>query len=147
MMIGGLVMTFVPSEPAHHGVLPGMSGTWLNLQRGLLFVTGGMFCSVLLWLWLQKYLPKLPYFGRLVLVSPSTDQPAVNDRAELPFPSVGSIGFAASELKPGGNASFTDPQSGDARIVHVISDSGYVAPNTQIIVRDTSNNRILVRPV
>src|SRR5437764_1180820 len=82
-----------PREPAWHpGVIPHVSGTWTYLQSGLLFVTGGMLCSLLLWLWLQKYLPKLPYFSRLVLTTSSGAQPEFNDRAELIFPVVGMIG-------------------------------------------------------
>jgi membrane-bound serine protease (ClpP class) len=147
MMIGGLVMTFVPREPSHPGILPQMSGTWISMQRGLLFVTCGMLCSLLLWLWLQRYLPKIPYFNKLVLntAGGATLQPAVNDRAE-PWPAIGTIGRAVSELKPGGNASFPDPATGESRIAHVISDSGFVAPNTQIVVREVAGNRVVVRP-
>src|SRR5262249_35159611 len=148
MLVGGLVMTFVPREPSHHGVLPQMSGTWIYLQQGLLFVTGGLICSLLLWLWLQRYLPTLPYFSRLVLMSPiAKEQLAPGDRTEFPFPIVGSVGRAHSELKPGGNAAFADPVSGDLRIMHVISDTGYVPANMQVVVREVADNRIVVRAV
>ena len=141
-------MTFVPREPAWHpGIVPHMSGTWTYIQSGLLFVTGGMLCSLLLWLWLQRYLPKLPYLGRLVLANPAASQPVVSDRADRIFPIVGSIGRARSELKPGGNAIFLDPLSGDSHIAHVISDAGYIAANTQIVVREVADNRIVVRAI
>src|SRR3954451_1514001 len=73
MIIGGLVMTFVPMEPSvpgAPGVLPNMAGTRQAIEHGLLVVVGGMTCSLLLWLWLQRYLPKLPYFNPLVLATP-----------------------------------------------------------------------------
>ena len=73
MIIGGLIMTFVGSEPGGPGVMPGMSGTIAAMQRGLLVVTGGLVCSLVLWAWLSKYLPKIPYFNKLMLMPPGGD--------------------------------------------------------------------------
>jgi membrane-bound serine protease (ClpP class) len=150
MIVGGLVLTFVPREPLHPGILPHMPGTWLSLQRGLMFVAGGMFSSLLLWLWLQRYLPKLPYFNKLVLNATtggdaSTFASPGSEVAE-PWPAVGAAGRALSELKPGGNAAFVDPATGQPRVTPVISDAGYLPAGAEIVVREVADNRILVRP-
>ena len=73
MIIIGLIMTFVGSEPSGPGVLPNMNGTIAAMQRGLLVVTGGLVCSMLLWAWLSKYLPRIPYFNRVMLMPPGGD--------------------------------------------------------------------------
>jgi len=149
MMIGGLVLTFVPTEPGHPGFLPHMGGTWLSVQRGLLFVTGGMLCSLLLWLWLQRYLPKLPYFGRLILTTTSGGIAAstpVDSKARPATLEVGMIGRTVSELRPGGHAAFDDATTGAKRIVDVVSEDGFVASDAEVVVREVRGSYAIVRP-
>ena len=55
MVVGGLVMTFVPKEPGGMpGIMPSLNGTYIGLERGLIAVVSGMFCSLLLWIWLVR---------------------------------------------------------------------------------------------
>ena len=44
-----------------------MKNTWLNVQRGVMFVTAAMGISLILWVWLSRYLPKMPYFNRITV--------------------------------------------------------------------------------
>ena len=67
MIVAGLVLTFVGREPAAPGWLPNMRQTWIGVQTGLFVVIGGMLCSLLLSIWLRKYLPAIPYFKRIIL--------------------------------------------------------------------------------
>ena len=46
---------------------------------------------------------------------------------------------------PGGSAEF--PYADDRRTTAVISDSGYVAAGTKLLVREVQGNRVVVRPV
>jgi hypothetical protein len=64
------------------------------------------------------------------------------------WPEIGTVGRALTDLRPGGTAAFAaDELSQDLQTTPVVSDSGFVAANTQIIVREVHGNRIVVRPV
>jgi membrane-bound serine protease (ClpP class) len=151
MIVGGLVMTFVGREPgALPGALPKLSGTWQALQHGLVIVAGGLVSSLLLSIWLQRYLPKIPYFNRLVLNATSGGSIASNSLApvsELLWPEVGAVGTAVTDLRPGGSASFMDRVLGDTRMTSVVSDSGFVPANSSIVVREARRGYVVVRPL
>jgi membrane-bound serine protease (ClpP class) len=155
MVLFGLVMTFVGKEPGGGGgptVLPHLEGTWINIRNGIAMVVSAMICSLLLSMWLRRYLPSIPYFRRLILTSTTGNVEAVvlpqraADTIEY-RPVIGAIGETLSELKPGGSATFIHPVSGERRVYSVISDVGYIARGTRIAVRNNSDNRIVVRPM
>jgi membrane-bound serine protease (ClpP class) len=151
LIIGGLVLTFVGREPgALPGVLPKLSGTWQALQHGILIVTGGLISSLLLSIWLQRYLPKIPYFNRLVITTTSGGSSVGTSAApasEVSWPEIGAVGTAVTDLRPGGSASFTDQQVGDSRIASVVSDTGFVPANTNVVVREARRGYVVVRPL
>jgi membrane-bound serine protease (ClpP class) len=151
MVLFGLIMTFVGKEPAGPGFVPQLEGTWTSFRTGLAMVTTALLCSIFLSMWLRRYLPRLPYLNRLIL---NTTTGNLEDRSVTSIdrgveyrPVVGAVGETLSELKPGGSASFYDPITGDVRVFSVISDVGYVPRGTKIAVRNTGDNRIVVRPV
>lgn len=76
LVLGGLTMTFLP--PLN---MPGMpTGFGISLRSvadALGVVAGAMTASLLLWWWLSRFLPTLPYFSKLVL-HPSGDGATVN---------------------------------------------------------------------
>jgi len=74
MVFGGLLLTFVGDTITMPGGLQ-MPGTWVSLQHGLYVIVGGLVCSMLLSAWLRRYLPKLPYFNRLILTTNSGGSP------------------------------------------------------------------------
>jgi len=151
MMLLGILMTFVPKEPTGTpGWLPHFGDTWSHVRQGVVVITAGLAASLLLCVWLQRYLPKLPYFNRLILSATSggtagvvTTSPGV--APENTWPGVGTVGRAISELKPGGSAEFVDLSVGDSRIIAVISESGYVPPGSNVVVRESRGNRVIVR--
>jgi membrane-bound serine protease (ClpP class) len=148
LVLGGLVLTFVGTEPSMPGVLPAMHGTWVALQRGLITVAAGLVASLLLWIWLSKYLPSLPYFNKLILTNVTgagVEIASVGSPQET-GPAIGDVGVAVSELKPGGSVKFITESYPDGRIAAVVSDSGYVPPGTSVIVREVAGNRVVVRP-
>ena len=151
LVFGGLVMTFVGNESTIPGVLPSLPGTWINLQRGLLVVTLGLLCSLVLWFWLNRYLPKLPYFNKLILSTPGAggDIAAMFslDRPVETGPAIGDVGIAVSDLRPGGSVKFMTESYPDGRIAAVVSDSGYVPQGSKVIVREVAGNRVVVRTV
>jgi membrane-bound serine protease (ClpP class) len=148
MVIGGLVMTFVPKEPGGiPGFLPSLNGTYVAFERGLIVVVSGLLCSLVLWIWLSRYLPKIPYFQKLVLTTTvgSTHQGPIVETGI--WPSVGASGRAITDLRPGGKAAFLDPALGDERVTQVVSDSGFVIAGSPLIVREVAGNRVVVRTV
>ncbi|MDB5876145.1 MAG: hypothetical protein JWQ07_5587 [Ramlibacter sp.] len=153
MVLFGLIMTFVGKEPAGPGFLPQLEGTWVNIRNGLAMVTTALICSMLLSMWLRRNFTRLPYLRRLILTTTTgnLDPADVARRQQESLsdyrPVVGAIGEALSELKPGGNAAFYDPITGQRRVFPVLSDVGYVPPGTRIAVRNNGDNRVVVRPV
>jgi membrane-bound serine protease (ClpP class) len=151
-MLFGLVMTFVGDEPVElPGVLPSLAGTKTALMQGLIIVVTGLACSLLLWVWLQRYLPKMPYVNRLILTTVSGGNVSVAD-ADVPgavevvaWPTVGSVGTAVTDLRPGGMAEFEDEALNDRRPTDVVSDSGFVRAGTKVIVREVKGARVVVR--
>jgi len=149
MVFSGLLLTFVGDTITMPGGLQ-MRTTWVSLEHGLYVIVGGLVCSMLLSAWLRRYLPKMPYFNRLVLTAATggagamTGATAMDDTA---WPIVGATGRAVTDLRPGGSAAFLDDALGDERVVHVVSDSGYVSAGTSLVAREVGGNRVLVRPV
>lgn len=146
LLIGGLVLTFVPKEPGGlPGILPQLPQSYDAMARGLITVTAAIVASVGLWFWLQRYLPQLPYFNRLVL-SNGPSVATATAAQESGWPATGMKGDAQTDLRPGGSALFYDYQLGEMRSVSVISDRGFIPAGTKLHVVEVSGNRILVRP-
>ncbi len=144
LMFVGLVMTFVPRDPlGTPGYIPALGATWPSLERGLMIVTSAMACSLLLCVWLNRYLPKLPYFNRLVLNAVTGDGGAAQTQW---WPPVGTIGRATSDLRPAGSAEFEVEPTG-AHPFDVVSDSGFVHSGTKVIVQRVDDRRVVVRAV
>lgn len=157
MVVGGLLLTFVGDVWSVPGGW-GMPGTWTSLEHGIYVTVGGLLGAFILSNVIRRNLARLPYFRRLVLQTPAGDAPAMPRSlltlAPLPaavgdpedrWPFVGTTGTAVSELKPGGIARF--PYAADLRETSVVSEAGYIAPGTKIIVREVHGNRVVVRPL
>jgi membrane-bound serine protease (ClpP class) len=146
LVLLGLIMTFVPKEPGGvPGFMPEMQQTWRDLERGLAVVATGLGCSLFLWFWMNRYLPRIPYFNRLILTNVSGGGNAPSVAAHPPWPAVGSVGMAVTELKPGGTAEFLDSGLADRRTASVVSESGFIPQGSKVIVREVANNHIVVR--
>jgi len=155
MMIVGLVMTFVGTEPAGTGshILPRLPGTMDALKHGLAFVTGGLICSALLCAWLSKYLPALPYFGKLVInttVGGSATPSVVTPGGLAPapastWPAIGTMGRTTTDLRPGGAAEYPDASGTDVRVFSVVSESGFLPAGAPVVVREVGGGRVVVR--
>jgi membrane-bound serine protease (ClpP class) len=157
MVLVGLVLTFAPVSTSGPSFDP--SGMRL-LRQGLLVVVAAMASSVFLWFWLSRFLPKLPVLNRLILTGTSGNLPvsgtsgavlsaggaasgAVSGPARWPLP--GAIGKVITELRPGGSAEFFDAAIADRRIANVISESGFLTPGTEVVVREVSGPSVIVK--
>jgi membrane-bound serine protease (ClpP class) len=143
----GLVMTFVPKEPGGvPGFLPTMNQTWVELEHGLGVVAAALACSAFLGFWMNRYLPQVPYFKRIILTNVSGGGTVPMAGTGLPaWPPVGSVGMSVSELKPGGRAEFFDQTIADQRVTSVVSESGFIPPGSKIVVREVAGNRVVVQ--
>ncbi len=149
LILGGLLLTFIGPEPGG-GIFPNNAGSWTNLRNGLLSLTCGITASLVLLMLLQKYLPHLPLFRRLILSTTSGGSVMKNSVDVLPentWPGVGTSGVAVTDLRPGGSAEFLDLSVNDNRTIAVVSESGYVEAGAKLIVRESKGNRIVVRAV
>ena len=122
---------------------------WSALGYGLMTTLLSLIASILLWVWLSRYLPHLPYANRLILqdVKPFPEDAAAIAARNAPWPQAGMTGWAVSDLRPGGTARFgitADPD--DTANADVISDRGFISAGTRLAVVDTRNGRVVVRP-
>ncbi len=151
MVLFGLVLTFVPMQFG----TPGFQFAWSPVQTGLLSVAAALVISVSLWFWISRFLPRVPYFNRLILTATNDGQAPVADGAAMrgidtttgkaSWPPVGSIGIVTGDLKPGGAAEFFDAALGDRRIASVISETGFITSGAEVVVREVNGSRIVVR--
>ncbi|MBC7782851.1 MAG: hypothetical protein H7144_03345 [Burkholderiales bacterium] len=162
LILAGLVLTFVPSEapglpsgpesPIGPRIVPQLPQTRDGIKEGLLIVTTGMLVSLGLWFWLARYLHKVPYMNRLVLntvvgSSPEAGVDLARQAVDSAWPMVGSEGVAATDLRPGGMARFHDAIINDDRNTDVISDHGFVAAGSRILVKRKVGAEIVVREI
>jgi membrane-bound serine protease (ClpP class) len=152
LVLVGLVLTFIPKEPGGTpAIIPNLRTFMSAAQGGLTVVAASLCISVFLWLWLGRYLPKLPYVNRLILTATSGGPPATASAVNKPtapasiWPPVGAVGRVVTELKPGGSAEFFDPATADRKITAVISESGFIVPGSEVIVREASAAAVIVR--
>lgn len=154
LVLAGLTMTFVP--PIKLPGLPVGFGISLDAVRdALIAVVSALLASLLLWWWLSRYLPKLPYLGGLVLGQTAGDVVTVGGgagestggTAPVLWPPKGMIGTVVTDLRPGGLAEFADETTNETRTIDVVCDGGYVTRGARVVVRDVSAARIVVRPL
>jgi len=144
LVLAGIIFTFVPAEPASFpGVLPRLPGTWALLRKALTIVTLSMLCSLLLSLWLRRFLPSLPYFNRLILSTPGQATVGGPIAPDAVWPPLGAAGRAVTDLRPGGSAEFAD--GAQTRVVSVVADSGFVPRGSTVVVRQVEGAHVVVR--
>jgi membrane protein implicated in regulation of membrane protease activity len=101
---------------------------------------------LLLWFWLSRYLPKLPYFNKLILTTTAGGTVAGAATAgafDASVPMPGDNAIAVTDLRPGGSARIES----SGQVTPVVSESGFVKAGDRLIVREVSGNRIVVRVV
>jgi len=145
LVLLGLSMTFVQrsfSGEPHFNLY--------TMRTGLVSVAGALGTAIVLAVWLARYLPKIPYFGRLVLTTTvgggtNLDGLVITRPNVHVWPPLGSIGKATTDLRPGGAAEFFDSAIGEHRVVSVVCETGFVAKGTELLVREVTRARVLVR--
>jgi membrane-bound serine protease (ClpP class) len=136
MMLGALVWAMTDHWPG----APAMP-TSAELRRPMLnlvlaILGGGTLIAVL-----AKFLPKTPFFSRLVLSSASASGPAVTVPVVNFELHVGDTGVAATTLRPAGKAAFRgEPHD-------VTADGDFITQGTAVRVVSVDGMRVVVEAV
>lgn len=138
LVLAGLVLAGLDKAPES-------TSDWVDLVRSMLTYGLTMAGAAVLAFVLSRYLPKIPYANRLMLVPPE-DRAEVEDLPHLPgveaaVSMLGQVGTATSMLRPSGTAKFGD------RFIDVVSEGDFIAPGTPIQVIEVEATRIVVKRV
>jgi membrane-bound ClpP family serine protease len=138
LVLAGLVLAGLDRAPE-------TSGDWADLVKSMLTYGLTMAGAGVLAFILSRYLPKIPYANRLMLVPPE-DRPEVEELPALPGVEVavsllGQVGTSTSMLRPAGTAKFGD------RYVDVVTEGDFIPPGTSIQVVEVEGTRIVVKHV
>lgn len=156
LIIGGLVMTFVPAMPQPPADWP--PGTWTMpgdfggigsyVLTALVNFTIAMFIAVIGCAVLSKYITHIPLASRLILTTTAGTPVALDSRTDQSiWPAVGTTLTALTDLRPGGNARWDNPATATPAVIPVVSDSGFAKAGATLIVREITGNRAVVRAV
>jgi len=127
---------------------PQTNPDWQLFINNLLGLLAGFAGFIVLASLLAKYLPRLQFFGRLILAPGAANRPgpmqismtAPHD-IEPPPLSPGETGRVISTLRPTGKAQFGNS------IVDVVAESEFIEKNTEVRVTQIHGNRVVVKPV
>ncbi len=118
---------------------------WENVQRQFLGMMGGIGGFIAAAMLLSKYLPKIPFANRLILLGPPEiarplpNPPAMSAMLDnQPEIKVGQTGIAVTPLRPAGTARFKNQR------MDVVSRSNLIDKNTPVRVVEVEGNRIVV---
>ncbi len=139
LILSGLVLAGLDKAPES-------TSDWIDIVSLMLrygLMTAG---SVLLAFFVSKFLPKIPYANRLMLVPPEDRLHADDDGSPLPgvdsaVALLGQVGTASSMLRPAGLAKFGD------RYVDVVTEGDFIDPGTPIQVVEVEGSRVVVKRV
>jgi membrane-bound ClpP family serine protease len=138
LILAGLVLAGLDKAPESASDWADLIGTML--RYGLTMAGAGVLAFIL-----SRYLPKIPYANRLMLVPPE-DKPEIEETSPLPgvetaVSLLGQVGTATSMLRPSGMAKFGD------RYIDVVTEGDFIPPNTPIQVVEVEGTRIVVKRV
>ncbi len=127
-------------------VIPHSEADYAVLSRSVGSLAAALMGVVVLALVLNRFLPKIPLFGQLILTPPGAetgDEPQLAPEAlgEGTGPLLGQSGTAMTVLRPAGKAQFGE------EFVDVVSDGPYIDAGSDVEVISIEGNRIVVRKV
>ena len=138
-IVAGLLMSFTPAD-APGPIWPTFNYryTLQGLKWGMTVLAGGMLTSLVFMVILGRFMPQLPYVGRVVAPNPTAAEVA----ADIPYPyeaRVGDQGITESQLRPAGKARF------GSTLVDVVTEGEFVEAKTPVRVIERRGNRVVVR--
>lgn len=139
LILAGLVLAGLDKAPES-------ASDWADIVTKLLRYGLTMAGSVILAFLLSRFLPKIPYANRLMLVPPEDKPEAAEELPALPgvaeaVSMLGQVGTATSMLRPSGLAKFGD------RYIDVVTEGEFISPGTPVQVVEVEGTRIVVKGV
>lgn len=142
LILVAFVGTFVPAEPGMpRFAWPSLEGTWDAMKTGVLVLASSVIIAVTGIALLARYLPSMPFGGRLVLANPEDAEALAISDPHPDLALVGDIGVVTGDLRPGGQARFGQ------EIVDVQSQGEYVDAGRRVQVIRHEGPKVVVRPV
>lgn len=139
IMLGALFFTmvdFYPSEPLNFSV----EVLWQPVMNlGIALVLAGFTVAIL-----ARFLPDLPLFRRIILISQPSAGPALTVPTNALFEAavrVGDTGVARTTLRPAGKAAF------GAAVVDVVTDGEFLDPGQKVRVQLVEGSRVVVEAI
>ena len=138
LILSGLVLAGLDKAPES-------ASDWVALVYQLLQYGLTMAGAAVLAFLVARYLPKIPYANRLMLIPPE-DKAEADDEPVLPGVEaaaslLGQVGTTTSMLRPSGMAKFGD------RYIDVVTEGDFLPPGTPVQVVEVEGTRIVVKKV
>lgn len=139
LILCGLVLATVDKAPED-------TSDWIELFTKMLRYGLTMAGAVVLSFVLSRFLPKIPYANRLMLVPPEDrvdldEEPSPLPGVDLAVSLLGHVGTTTSMLRPSGMAKFGE------RYVDVVTEGDFIPPDTAVQVVEVEGTRIVVKRV
>jgi membrane-bound serine protease (ClpP class) len=144
--VSGITLVIVSLALATLVKKPETTSEWLDFGTTLSHIALSLMASLGAAFTLAWYLPSIPYVNRMVLKPASEADESDDDASPLAagedlIALLGSIGEAATTLRPAGKARF-----GEAYI-DVIAEGSYVEEGTPVQVIEVEGNRVVVKAI
>lgn len=140
LMLGSLLWAMIDRYPGQ-GFFP--TSRMLRIPVMNLFIT--LFAAAVLIAILAKYLPQTSLYRRFILSTTNPPGPSLGEpaRAFIPASPIapGMRGRALTILRPSGKAQFDD------RVVDVVTEGEFIAPETPVAVIATDGMRVVVKKI
>ena len=139
---GGLMIVASLILASQTFVVPANAWQMAELRDSLLVIAGAAIAVIVLIILINRWLPKMPILGGIVLRPPAGEEAEdLSQRESLVHfdELVGARGTTTTQLTPGGKARFGD------RLINVLADGEIIPPGTEIVVDEVHGNRVFVR--
>lgn len=140
LMLGSLLWAMIDRYPGQ-GIFP--SGGMLRVPVTNLFIT--VLLAAIVISVLAKFLPRTSIYRRFILSTVISPGPSLGEpvRTFVPAAAIapGMLGRSLTNLRPSGKAQFED------RVVDVVTEGEFIAPETPVAVIATDGMRVVVKGV
>jgi membrane-bound serine protease (ClpP class) len=140
LMLASLLWAMIDRYPGQ-GIFP--SGGMLKVPVTNLFIT--LIAAAALIALLARFLPQTSIYRRFILSTVNPPGPSLGEPVRAFVPAVplapGMLGRSLTILRPSGKAQFED------RVVDVVTEGEFIAPETPVAVIATDGMRVVVRGV
>jgi membrane-bound ClpP family serine protease len=141
---GGLMILISLILASQTFIFPANAWQMAELRDSLLVLAGAAVAVIVLIILINRWLPKIPVLGGIVLRPPAGKEAEnLSQRESLVHfdELVGARGTTTTQLTPSGKARFGD------RLVNVLADGEIIPPDTEVVVEEVHGNRVVVRAV